>query len=160
MSEFGQTWELVRKRFDDVFEGLNQEQLSWRLHPGTLTLGESAIHVAGVEISFISQLLGSELSLADQRLKLAATDGVVNHNTFPFRADEITPKLVQDSLSRARTMVEGVIGDPTDEVRHAQIKSALGPIIDGNGAFARLAYHPGYHHGQAHIIKTAPGFPE
>ena len=27
------------------------------------------------------------------------------------------------------------------------------------GAFARLAYHPGYHQGQAHLIKTALGFP-
>jgi hypothetical protein len=159
MSDFAATWELIRGRFDDALSGLSQEQLNWRLHPETLTLGEMAIHLAGVEISFISQLLGAPLDDWDTRIRAASTDGVVNSEPFPFAPDEITPDLVQAALTRSRAMVQPVINNLTEEVRQKQIKSALGPIIDGTGAFARLAYHPGYHQGQAHLIKTAPGFP-
>lgn len=158
MSDFLTTWQLVRGRFDDAITGLNHEQLTWRMHPESLTLGEMAIHVAGVEVSFISQLQQSSLDGFGERLRQASTDGVVNEGAFPFGPEEMTPETIHQALSYARSMVEPVIADP-DAVRDRQIKSALGPIIDGTGAFARLAYHPGYHQGQAHLIKTAPGFP-
>ena len=159
MSDFGETWRLVRGRFDDAVKGMSAKQLNWRMHPDALTLGESALHVAGVEVSFISQLLGSELSPEEARLRAAATDGVVNTTPFPFAEEEITPELVQSALATGRGFVEPLIDSLSDEVRSKQIVSALGPVIDGTGAFARLAYHPGYHQGQAHLIKSAPGFP-
>lgn len=158
MSDFGETWRLVRGRFDDAVSGLTQNQLNFRMQPDSLTLGEMALHVAGVELSFISQLLGQAPEGDLARLKQAATDGVVNTNPFPFSESEIDPGRVAWALSEARAMVAGVIDDP-DRVRSVQIVSALGPVIDGTGAFARLAYHPGYHQGQAHLVKTAPGYP-
>ena len=123
-----------------------------------LTLGEMAVHVAGVEVSFISQLLGTDLSADDQRLKLAATDGVLNEKPFPFSQEELTPAFVAAALQTGRQFAEPTISNP-DGIRGRSIVSALGPVIDGTGAMARLAYHPGYHQGQAHLIKTAPGFP-
>lgn len=159
MSDFSETWSLVRSRLLKAYEGLTAEQLNWRLHPGTLTLGEMAIHVAGVEVSFISQLLKEELTGLEARIKAAATDGSVNDNPFPFAVEEITPELVAECFEIARAKVEPLITNP-DAYRSLQIVSALGPVIDGTGAFARLAYHPGYHHGQAHFILTAPGFPK
>jgi hypothetical protein len=156
---YADTWELTRNRFDDAVSSLSAEQLNWRLHAGTLTVGEAAMHVAGVEISFISQLLQEDLDEEGQKLRRAATDGVVNEAPFPFTEDEITPQTVKSALDRARAMTSPVINHPPAEIEGRQIKSALGPIIDANGAFARLAYHPGYHQGQAHLIKTAPGFP-
>jgi hypothetical protein len=158
MSDFAATWNLVRHRYLDAIQGLTQEQLNWRLHPGTLTLGEMALHVAGVEISFGYQLLGETPSGLDARLKAAATDGSVNEKPFPFAVEEITPELVTEALERAHAKVEPLITNP-DAYRDRQIVSALGPLIDGTGAFARLAYHPSYHHGQVHFIRTAPGFP-
>ena len=146
-------------RFDDAVSGLSQEQLNWRLHPGTLSIGEAAIHVAGVEVSFISQLLGTPLDAHRQRVREASTEGVIDETPFPFSAAEITPELVAEALAFSRQMVEPVITNPGAEVLDKQIKSALGPMIDGRGAFARLAYHPGYHQGHVHIIRTAPGFP-
>ncbi|MCW5936171.1 MAG: DinB family protein [Fimbriimonadaceae bacterium] len=160
MNDFEATWTLVRGRFDQVFEGLTQEQLNWRLQPGVLTLGEMALHVAGVEASFITQLQRQEPEGLLARLKSAATDGVVNDGSFPFAVDEITPALVKESLELARSLVAPVAKNPTEEIRARQIKSALGPIVDGTGALARLAYHPGYHQGQAHIVKSSPGFPK
>lgn len=159
MSDFGETWRLVRGRFDEAVSGLNWDQLNWRLHPGTLTIGEMAIHVAGVEVSFITQLLGETPEGEIARIKAAATEGVISENSFPFSPEEITPERVTASLSYARKVVEQQIESITPEIRARQIKSALGPVIDGTGAFARLAYHPGYHQGQVHLIKTAPGFP-
>jgi hypothetical protein len=159
MSDFGETWSLVRGRFDKEIAGLSTEQLNWRLQPGALTIGEMGLHVAGVEVSFCSQLLGQELEGLDARVKQAATEGVVNDNTFPFSSDEVTPELVYDVLARARSLVEPMVNNP-DPYRERTIKSALGPIIDGTGAFARLSYHPGYHQAQVHLVKTAAGFPK
>jgi hypothetical protein len=160
MSDFATTWELTRKRFVDALQGLNHHQLNWRLHPGTLTLAEAAVHLAGVEVWFVSQLTGEQLDSERQRLSRAATDGAVNDNPFPFSAAEMTPEFVMRSLEVGENMVRPVISSPTDEMRQRQIKSALGPVIDGSGALARLSFHPGYHQGQAHLIQTAPGFPK
>jgi hypothetical protein len=159
MSEFSQTWELTRKRFDDTVAGLTQEQLNWRLHPQSLTIGDMAIHVAGVEASFIAQLQERTLDEMGERLRLAATDGVINENSFPYTPDEITPEFVEAALALGRELTGSLIFNPSQAIRERQVKSALGPIFNGDGAFARLSYHPGYHQGQAHLIKSAPGFP-
>jgi hypothetical protein len=159
MSDFAIAWTLSRGRFVEALEGLSQEQLNWRMHPGTLTLSEMALHVAGVEVSFIAQLTGCDLDADLQHLRLAATEGVVNEMPFPYPAEQMTPERVLDLMAKARELVQPVIESPNQEIRGRQIKSALGPMIDGNGAMARLAFHPGYHQGQAHFIKTAPGFP-
>lgn len=159
MSDFSETWSLVRGRLIRDLEGLSHEQLNWRLHPGVLTLAELAVHVAGVEVSFGSQLIGAELDELHLRLKAAATDGSVNDKPFPFSAEELTPEFVAKAFEIGNAMIQPLIENPTEEIRAKEIVSALGPVINGTGAFARLAYHPGYHQGQAYIIKTAPGFP-
>lgn len=159
MSDFYETWDLVRKRFIKEYEGLSAGQLNWRMHPESLTIGESALHVYGVEISFLSQLMGSSLDEFGTRLKSAATEGVVNDGSFPFKPEEIDQNVIERAQKLAFEAVNPVITNLTDDVRARSLKSALGPIIDGTGAFARLAYHPGYHQGQVYLIKTAPGFP-
>ncbi len=159
MSDFSETWSLIRGRLIRDLEGLSHEQLNWRLHPGVLTLAELAVHVAGVEVSFGSQLIGAELDELQLRLKAAATDGSVNDKPFPFSPEELTPDFVTKAFEIGNAMIQPLIENPTDEIRAKEIVSALGPVINGTGAFARLAYHPGYHQGQAYIIKTAPGFP-
>jgi hypothetical protein len=55
--------------------------------------------------------------------------------------------------------VDPVVSNPTESQRAATIQSALGPIIDGTGALARIAFHPGYHHGQAYQMRMHPDFP-
>ena len=84
MSDFAAPWNISRGRFQDAVQGLNKDQLNWRLHPESLTIGEMAIHVAGVEIFFISQLLGLDLGEFEERVRAASTDGVVNEKPFPF----------------------------------------------------------------------------
>lgn len=158
MSDFAETWRLVRGRFDAAILDLNPAQLNWRLHPDSLTLGEMALHVAGVEIWFLAQLDGRALEGEEARIAATATDGVVNDKPFPFSAEEVTPERVRAALEAARAQIDPAISSP-DPYRAKQIVSALGPLIDGTGAFARIAYHPGYHQGQAHTIRSAPGFP-
>lgn len=158
-SDFSVSWELCRGRFDQEVLGLNQEQLNFRLYPGALTIGEMAIHVAGVELWFLAQLQDQTLSEQLSRIAAAATEGVVNDHPFPFAADEITPECVAAALASAAEAVKGVIYDPPAALLSKEIKSALGPIITGRGALARFAFHPGYHQGQAYQIKCAPGFP-
>jgi hypothetical protein len=159
MSDFATTWNLSRQRLVDEVKELSQAQLNWRPHPGCLTIGEMALHVAGVEVSFSSQLLGLQLDEAQDQLRRSATEGVVNDTPFPFSAAEITPELVADSLSASREMLEAIITAPTPNVLVKEIKSALGPIITGEGAFARMSFHPAYHQGQAYLVKNAPGYP-
>ncbi len=159
MSDFAAAWKLSRSRFDEAVIGLDQAQLNWRIHPGALTLGEAALHVAGVEISFIHQLLNETPTGLAYDLARAATEGVVNDLPFPFAESTINPDLVASALSLAASLVEPHIENPTDEMRARQIKSALGPIIDCTGALARLSFHSAYHQGQAYLIRNAPGFP-
>lgn len=158
MTDFEAAWSLTRTRLIDAVKDLSAEQLNWRMHNGVLTIGELTIHVAGVEVSFSTQLMRQTPEGFDARIRAAGKDGVLNELPFPFDATEITPELVMQALDRGKALVEPLIQSP-DSVRNVEIVSALGPVIDGTGAFARLAYHAGYHHGQVHIIRTAPGFP-
>jgi hypothetical protein len=158
MSDFSVTWDLVRGRFLGSLEGLSDAQLNWRLHPKSLTLGEAAIHVAGVEMFFASQLQEDSLYGLDARVAQASTQGVVNDLEFPFGDEEINGELVQQILDRAAAYLRPLMEDP-DAWRSRSIVSALGPVIDGTGAFARLAYHPAYHHAQVYLISTSPNFP-
>ncbi len=159
MTDFAIAWELSRGRFVAALDGLTAEQLNFRLHPNSLTIGEMALHVAGVEVSFATQLLGQTPVGDLERLRMAATDGSVNDNPFPFSVEEITPARVAESLLASRALAEQVILEPTPEILAKEIQSALGPIITGSGALARLAFHPGYHQGQVYLIATSPGFP-
>ena len=159
MHDLLDAYKLSRGRFEDAVAGLSQSQLNWRIQPGALTIGESAMHVAGAEVNFISQLLETELDEYGTRLKRAATEGIVEDVPFPFAADEITPDAVAKALTFGRTMAEPIIASPSEAVRAKVIKSVLGPMIDGTGALARLAFHAGYHQGQAYLISSAPGFP-
>lgn len=160
MSDFGETWRLIRQRFDDAVLDKSAEQLNWRIHPGALTIGEMAIHVAGVEVSFCSQLQDVAPYGELERVYKAATNGSVNDLPFPFTPEEITPELVKWALTIARDMTAEVIDETSPKIRTKQIRSALGPMVDGTGALARLAYHPGYHQGQVYLITSAPEFPK
>lgn len=159
-SDFHAAWTLSRGRLDADVVGLSHEQLNFRLHPGVLTIGEMLLHVVGVEIWFMAQLKGEAIN--DPTLKkvsLCATEGVVNDNPFPFASDELTPEFVDEMMTEGRRWIDSVMPDPAPEVLTKQMKSALGPIIDGRGAFTRLAFHSAYHQGQVQMIRTAPGFP-
>lgn len=158
MTDFQASWELSRGRFVDAIRELNAQQLNWRLHPGTLTCGEAALHVAGVEAFFIGQLLDEDPEV-NGKLKRCSTQGVVNDEAFPFAPESIEPQTVLEQMEIARAKVEPVISNPSPQLLSKQIVSALGPIIDGRGALARLAFHAGYHQGQVHLLLTAPGFP-
>lgn len=159
MSDFAASWSLSRKRLTDEIAGLSQAQLNWRIYPNSLSIGEMVLHVAGVEVSFGSQLAGTALDDTGARLKRAATEGVVDASPFPYGESEITPDLVHASLEYSRNIWEPLITVASSDIRQKEIKSALGPMISGEGAFARLGFHSAYHQGQAYLIKTAPGFP-
>lgn len=159
MTQFAISWRLCRGRFVSEIKDLNQEQLNWRIYPGSLSIGEMALHVAGVEVSFVSQLTDTPIDGLKAKLKSAATEGVVNENPFPFSPEEITPELVAEGLALAEAMTLTIIDEPSEDVLTKELVSALGPIITGEGALARFAFHPGYHQGQAYQIKNAPGFP-
>ena len=160
MSDFAKSWRLSRQRFADSVSDLNQDQLNFRIHPHVLTAGEMVLHVVGVEIWFVAQLTGKELNQAEVRLTQAAVDGVVNENPFPYEAEEISPKMIEWALKRGEIYVHDNIDNPSEEFLIKEIKSALGPIITGEGALTRLAFHPAYHQGQVHLIRTSPGFPK
>lgn len=152
-------YSISRERFDGAILDLDHEQLTWRIHPGTLTLGEMALHVAGVEVWFSAQLTEETLEGERARIVRAATEGCVDDRPFPFSPEEITPERVAHALAEGRRMAEPLLRDPSPELLEKKIVSALGPVIDGRGALARLSFHPAYHQGQAHILRTAPGFP-
>lgn len=159
MSDFALSWRLSRDRFVEEIKGMNAEQLNWKLHPNSLSIGEMAFHVAGIEVRFIHQLTGLPLDDYLSKVASTATEGVVNDHPFPFSESEITSESVANALAKSKALVEPIIEEASPEVRQAKAKSVLGPDITGDGAFARFGFHAGYHHGQAYLIKTSPGFP-
>lgn len=159
MTDFAKSWTLSRGRFVAEIKDLNAEQLNWRLYPGALSIGEMALHVAGVEVSFSSQITGTELDEFGAKIKRSATEGVVNDLPFPYESSEIDPALVAKAIELAESLTKRLIEEPTADELEVQLKSALGPMISGEGALARFAFHPAYHQGQAYLIKQAPGFP-
>lgn len=159
MTDFAASWNLSRSRFDQSLESLSTAQMNWRMHENALTIGEMSLHVAGVELWFVSQLTGTPFTEWASVMK-CATDGVVNDLPFPVPATEITADFVRASLAAAREAVKPNIEEPSAEFLAKELKSALGPIINGSGALARIAFHSAYHHGQIYQITTAPGFPK
>jgi hypothetical protein len=159
MTDFVASWELSRQRFVNEIGTLTDAQMQWRPFDGTLSIGQMALHVAGVEVSFSTQLMGGTLTQKEAKLKSAATCGVVNDEAFPFLDAEITTELVLGALDHAKTLVEPIITEPSPEILQKELKSALGPIITGYGALARFAFHPAYHQGQAYLYKQMPEFP-
>ena len=159
MSDFLTTYELTRGRFDDLVLKLNADQLNFRQNPNTLTAGEMALHLAGVEIWFASQLLEVELNPEDQKLAKCATEGSVNDNPFPYLVSEITTDFVKESLAKGKLAAEKIFTSPDPGIRTKSLTSALGPVINGEGAMARYAAHPFYHQGQIYMICQSPNFP-
>jgi hypothetical protein len=160
MADFHTSWSLSRTRLLAELEGLSQAQLNWKLYPGALSIGEAVLHVAGVEVKFGAELMGmSELSPELDRVRSAATDGVVNDKPFPYTPEEITPELVASVLAEAKALVEPALVDPSADRRAISLVSALGPVITGEGAMARLGFHSAYHQGQAYQIRMHPNFP-
>jgi hypothetical protein len=159
VSDFSLVWTLSRQRLVDTISDLNDEQLNWKIHDKALSIAQMAVHVAGVEYSFSTQLLGTELDEEGKKLKAAATEGVVNDNPFPYADSELTPLKVLALLSLSKITVLPIITEPTKEILEKELVSALGPVITGEGAFTRLGFHPAYHQGQAYLIRNAPGFP-
>ncbi len=160
MTDFSKSWRLSRQRFIESVSDLNHDQLNYRVYPGALSVGEMALHVAGVEIWFISQLTGQQLNQAEIKLTKAAVEGVVNDKPFPYNAEEIGPAMVTWAMGRGEVYVAPNIDDPSAEFLAKEIKSALGPIITGEGALTRLAFHPAYHQGQVYLIRSSPNFPQ
>ena len=159
VTDFYQGWDLARSRFVAEIEGLSHAQLNWRLYPGALTIAEAAVHVAGVEAKFGGAIESLELDPTMDRVRAAATDGVVNDLPFPFSAEEMTPEFVAQALETSRAIWEPIALDPNPARRAVSLLSALGPVITGEGAMARMSFHAAYHQGQAYQIKNAPGFP-
>jgi hypothetical protein len=159
MSDFAETWNLCRQRFLDEIAELSDEQLRWKLHDNALSIGQMALHVAGVEIYYCNQMLGTTPTADVAKLVAATADGVSNDRAFPFADAEINAILVSESLRVSKSFIEPQITSPSEEALKREFKSALGPIITGRGALARLSFHPGYHLGQAYLIKSCPGFP-
>lgn len=161
MNDFHTTYALVRGRMVDAVKDLNDEQLKWRLHTNSPSISEMVIHVCGVEMSFASQLLGVRpASEFDKRVTACTRDGIVNDSPFPFSEEEQGTELLNRVLDRGLEVAGPLVEEARDAARKKQIESALGPMIDGNGAFARIAYHPGYHTGQIWTYRYHPDFPK
>lgn len=158
MSDFLTTYSLTRARFDEAVLKLSTSQLNFRLNPDVLTAGEMAFHVAGVEVWFASQIFGTSLNDQMSRIARCATDGSINDNPFPFIESDITPESVSQILAVGRAAAESVF--KAENIRDKELTSALGPIINGEGAMVRLCSHPFYHQGQIYMITTAEEFPK
>lgn len=160
MSDFHAAWLLSRSRFVEVLEGKSQAQLTWRMRPGTLTLAEAALHVAGAEVNFASLLTDQAPEGLAAELRRCVVEGVIDPTVpFPIPVERQTPELLSEALEIGRSMIEPVLLSTDPTIRSKSFASPLGPAIDGTGTLARMAFHCAYHQGQAHWLTADPGFP-
>lgn len=159
MTDFSKSWQLSRGRLRAEVEGMSQAQLDYKIHPNSLSAAQAVVHVVGVEIWFIAQLTGTVLEGDHARIAKCATEGVVNDNPFPFTTEELSLEFVMWALAEGEKFAAPHIENPSDEFLKGELKSALGPIITGEGALTRIAFHSAYHQGQIYLCKTAPDFP-
>lgn len=159
MSDFIATYEITRGRFTDAITKLSHAQLNFRQNPNTLTAAEMALHVAGIEVSYASQLFESNLNAEDELLARCATEGSINDLPFPVPAEELTPDRVAKDLERGRAAAMSLFESADPNIRAKVVPSALGPLMNGQGAMARLCSHAFYHLGQVYMIAQSPDYP-
>lgn len=160
VSDFAAAYALSRTRFEQEVQPLSHAALTYKPSPDSLSIAQMAVHLAGVETWFAAQIFGEALEGEQARLARAAVEGVVDNAPFPYSDAELTPEFVAQSLRAGRDAVERLYAADSPEIRQRELKSALGPMIDGEGAMARCCFHPAYHHGQAYHYTTLPDFPK
>lgn len=161
MSDYLAPWRLGRDRFLASFEGLSESQLRFVADYYPNSIGQLAIHVAGSEVFMALHILKIEpRNEFERKVFLSVTDGMLNENVFPFEPHEITRETIDEALRLGESLIEPLLQNASPEHRKVRFASPLGPEIDGDGAFARMAFHASYHQGQVYIIRNAPNFPK
>ncbi|MEA2553644.1 MAG: hypothetical protein QOJ65_1820 [Fimbriimonadaceae bacterium] len=154
-------WQFTRERLKPSHEDLSQEQLQWRPHPGTHSLGEILYHIAGAEHYWASRFSGRDprASEWEDKLDRAVTDGFLKEAPAPFGPDEMTPELITRALEFTASEIAPILESPTSEQLEMPIISPIGDHINGYQGMLRLVQHASYHTGQIWIIRTQPAFP-
>jgi len=137
----------ARSRYMDVLENLEAEQLSWKLAPGSNSVGFLIRHIAEVEYRFCSMFFRQPLP---PEITLATIGPVKDEGTYTNLSalHAIREASYAHLLESLRSLPEEAWDVPCES-----------PIatLTPRQALGRLIYHLGYHGGQIGLIRKYGG---
>lgn len=155
----GEVWRFTRARLAQSLDGLDATHGDARLGPGTHSIAEIALHIAGAEHYWWSRLAGVAPGHPDHDAKLdaAVIDGFLRDAPVPFEEHEITLANAHAALDRMFPRIEDLYANLTEAQAAQPLISPIGDSVDGHEGLIRLAQHAGYHTGQIWQIRMALG---
>ncbi|NGQ96678.1 DinB family protein [Brevibacillus sp. SYP-B805] len=134
----------ARARYLDVLKGLEEDQLTWRLAPGSNSIGFLIQHNAEVEYRFCAMFFGRPLP-EGMSLPTIGSD-VRDTGSYTDLAD-----LFAFQEAAHAYLLETLQALP-EEKWHVPVDAPIGRLTPTE-AVGRLIYHTGYHGGQIGLIR-------
>ncbi|MGG1664224.1 DinB family protein [Brevibacillus sp. NRS-1366] len=139
----------ARSRYLDVLANLESEQLTWKLAPGSNSIGFLIHHIAEVEYRFCSMFFQQPLP---QEIALATIGPVKDEGNYTDLA--ALHAIKEASYAHLLQSLSSLPQDAWDVPCVAPIGT-----LTPRQALGRLIYHLGYHGGQIGLIRKYGGNP-
>jgi uncharacterized damage-inducible protein DinB len=161
MNDLFEVWAFTRVRLDQSLEGLGDEELKWRQHDNSHTIGEILYHIAGAEHYWAARLqrIDPKKTEFDSKLDLAIHDGFLREGKSPFEGSKMNLDDCSRALEYTRAEIEPILSNPSAEMLEMPLISPVGDHVTGRQGLHRLVQHAGYHTGQIWMIRFHPNFP-
>lgn len=134
-------WKISRMRFENLKKNITEEQLGFRVHPESNSVGFLLRHIAEVELMLGKSVFGFDVSFVPQTFGKKYTDNELFSNL-----NELL-----DFLTLSYEKVLNEISKISDEDCDKIVKTPVGefPLSD---AISMLTTHSNYHIGQIGLI--------
>lgn len=134
-------WKISRMRFESLKNNIKEEQLGYRIHPDSNSLGFLLRHIAEVELMLGKSVFGFEVNFVPQTFGKKYTDNELFSNLNEL-LDFMTV-----SYEKVLNELSKITDDDCDKI----VKTPIGefPLSD---AISMLTTHSNYHVGQIGLI--------
>jgi uncharacterized damage-inducible protein DinB len=139
--------EMARSRYLDYLKGLEADQLSWRVAPGSNSIGFLIRHIAEVEYRFSWMFFGVPVP---ENVTLATIGNVKDDGSFTDLAS------LQAFMEAAYAHLLDAIKALPEEKLDFPVEAPIGRMTPRE-ALGRLIFHTGYHAGQIGLIRKYGG---
>ncbi len=136
-------WRKARERYQEVLNTIEPEHLTWRLAPGSNSIGFLIRHIAEVEYAFARFFFDRPIP---EDVKLTTVGPVKDQGIYTDLAD------LHAFRGRSHAyLLEALESLPADKW-DIPVETRIGTMTPRE-ALGRLTYHTGYHAGQIGLIR-------
>ncbi|WP_019121502.1 DinB family protein [Brevibacillus massiliensis] len=140
-------WLKARERYLATLSDMQPEQLSWKVAPGSNSLGFLVRHIAEVEYRFASMFFARPVP---ESVTLATIGPVKDEGVYTD-----WPQL-QLFMEQSFAHLLDAMQSLPDESWDVPVEAPIG-VLTPREALGRLTYHMGYHAGQIGLIRKYGG---